>query len=254
MGTRRDSNRSDSLAVAGTTLDLLHIQRGGERVHPLAHDRSASGMGPHAVILRVRTGMGLLPVHPQDLGAGLLQNFPFLLDRRSEHPILRIGYGTLALLLRLEDPSDTGHGTGQGLHPIQRLATEIGRPVAKITGERFFDDAVPVHRKRSDRYGLVGGGGRAYVHHIAVGDQFIQRCEGSDTPLPGKVLASFGRSRVDADNLDMGLVDPPERFIMERGGKPRTDQTSFECPFPVHQILHQTHPPTIAYRSASIGA
>ena len=98
----------DRPAITRTSLDPLEIERGSERVDALADEGAATIEPPKAVGLAVRAGVGFLAVHPEHLGARLLDDLALLLDGRRIHPVLGIEDHGVGLRFGIEHAVDAG--------------------------------------------------------------------------------------------------------------------------------------------------
>src|SRR6202167_1225194 len=94
-------------AISRLALNPLQIKRGAHRMASLPDQRSATGEFPAAVVRRVRPAVGLLSQDAKYLAATLLDDLPFLLNRRSINPVLGIADPLATSLRRSQNAGTT---------------------------------------------------------------------------------------------------------------------------------------------------
>src|SRR4051794_12566631 len=103
-----------------------------------ANHRAAARKLPLTISGRMGAGMGLLAMYPDDLSAGLLQQFLLFLNGRRIYPVLGIHDFPLTVLLSIQHIGYTFHGMFQTLLFRESVTVESFCAVAKIAGKRLF--------------------------------------------------------------------------------------------------------------------
>src|ERR1700685_2021846 len=129
----------------------------------LPNQRSATRKLPDTVVGRVRSRMRLLSHDAKNLGTGLLDDLPFLLNRRSIHPILGIADALAAGSCRVKNAGATCRGLTQhpGLGEGPRVKSIDARAV--VSGKRFLNNDVFPRLKSLHRELFVRGGRGAKI-------------------------------------------------------------------------------------------
>ncbi len=132
--------RPDRFAATAAAFDPLQIQRGRQRMAALADQHAPAAAGRIGVIHRVRSAVGLFAMNPENLPAGLFQDFPLLLDRRGVDPVFGIQEPALALSFGGEHPAHALHRRPQRRLFIGPVPMEILRAIAEVARQRLFAD------------------------------------------------------------------------------------------------------------------
>jgi len=165
--------------------------------------------------------VGLLAVHPEDLGAGLLDDLAFFLDGGCIDPVLGVADAGLAAPLGGDHAVDRGQGLLAHLLLGERAAAEVVGPVAEIAGQRLLDDREGVALKGRHGDLLVGHGRHQDVDDVHLVDEPLERPVHLDASLPAVRLGHVGVDGVDARHVHVDAVDAPEGLVMKVGGKAR---------------------------------
>ena len=159
--------------------------------------------------------MCFLPVHPEYLRAGLLDDFTLLLNGRRIYPVLGIKYRAFALFFRLEHPLDTCQGLVKRDLLWETVTVEIFRTVAEVAGKRFLHDNELVLFKRCDSDRFMRRGRCANMHNIYAIYKFGQTAEGTNPPLFGVALHLFGINSKHTHHFNVCAVDFFQGFIVK---------------------------------------
>src|ERR1700738_4565184 len=114
----------------------------------------------------MRTGMRLLPMHPEYLCPGLLQHFFLFLNRGGIDPILGIHYPPGAFLFCLQHPADTFHSVYKALFFRESIPIKCFTSIPEIPRKRFFYNNMFILLQRSYYNGFMCNGRCADMDYI----------------------------------------------------------------------------------------
>ena len=214
-----DRARAQGPAQPGQTFLPLQIERGRQRVAPLAHNGASTRPGPVPVGLGVRSAVGLFPHHPQDLALGGVQNFPLLLNGGRVDPVFGIHEPASRSGGCLPHPPRACQGFLHHRFLGEAASVEVRLSGTEVTGERLFHDNVLVGFEGLNGHGLVHIGRRADIHHIHGIQQALQGIEGLEPVDAGKSLGAFPGAGHDPRHLQRDAEHLPVAGQVKTGGE-----------------------------------
>ena len=190
-------------------------------MHGLAHQGAAPVVPPHPIGRRVGTGMCFLAVHPENLGAGFLDDLPLFLDRWGVNPVLRVEDRALGCLLRRQHPANAGKRPFLSLFHRGFAGVETLVTIAEIARKRLLDDHMLVLLERPDSDLFVGDRRRQRVHDVGDVEQVVERGERPARHGPRQRLwlgfrRWYGRRQTPVPRLGPGLDRPYGSLLRSR--------------------------------------
>ena len=197
----------------------------------LADQHAPAATGRVGVIHRVRTAVGLLAVDPENLPAGLFQDFPFLLDGRSVNPVLGVQQPSFAPSFRRQHPPHTVHRPLQGQLLVRAVPMEILRAVAEVARQRLLanDELITIESGDGDR--LVGHRRHTDVNGVDLVEQGVETVEERGCRVSGRKPSAVLVARMHADNFHIRAIDLAAAHGSETTRKSRSRR------FPCEQLV-----------------